>query len=89
MSKTDRLAYYFKTLGPDTLVGHREIEDLLWRGCPNGGPTDTKRMIGQLVYRIRQKPQKYAFEGYTIKADNPGHSAGYRMVRVNQGSQHG
>lgn len=86
MSKTTRLAYYFRALPAGTLVSHQEIIDLLWRGCPEGGPMNPLSNIGQYVLKIRRAPDKYNFQGFTIVAHNNGNthgnSAGYRMEKA-------
>ncbi len=76
MSHTDRLAHYFRAVGPNTLVTHAEIIDLLWRGCPHGGPLDTNRSIDQQMSKVRRR------YGYQIESYK---RVGFRLKEVPNG----
>lgn len=78
MSKTDRLACYFRQFPPNTLITHEEIVELLWRGDPNGGPSNISDSIADLLRKIKKKPQQYKIEGYTFDLFK---RVGYRMVK--------
>lgn len=78
MSKTDRLALYFRQFPPNTLITHKEIVELLWRGDPNGGPHNISDSIAELLRKIKKRPQRYKIEGYTFDLFK---RVGYRMIK--------
>lgn len=71
MSKTDRLIYYFKAIGPGKLATHNELYDLLWPD-PENCPDDLRNNLKQWLSRARRK-------GLKVKADSNCANPGWRL----------